>query len=771
MKKKTLLTIIALAFIAITGAKAQNPAEIEAAKAMAQSYGYSESDIEAMLSGKSGNKELSTEGKETAFSKKSDKYDKEESTVLEPAAESDEESEIYGHKFFASKGFSVIPSLNTPAPENYILGPGDEVTIDIWGDANANINGIIAKDGTIMINGVGPVKLGGQTVKKAEATLRNNLSSIYGGIGTDTRLKLTIGKVKSMTVNVVGDVLVPGPYALPALSPLTSAIFMAGGVEETASVRNIRLYRNGKLAGIFDLYDFIFKGAYSSDLKLQDGDVISVPSYNAIATAEGGVKRPMKYEMKPGETVSDLIEFAGGFTDNAATDNIYLERKSQTRGYSYEVNAGEFSTFRIEPGDLISVRQVAAVFENRVKIGGAVMKPGTYSISGNIKNAKDLIEAAGGITEGAQKDRGVIFRKDSDMVDGSLNFNLKSVLSGLENVPLMRDDSLHIYEVAALRDTTFITIFGEVVTEGEILWRPGMTIDDAITEAGGLKAGANLSNVEVASKGKAKKGLIKQYDLLNHPEQGNTELATGDHVFIRRYTYFREPQTIVINGEVNFPGTYVIDKGTVRLSDIVERAGGFTEDAYVKGARLKRTLTKSEKARMEVAMDIVEQMAKNKRGNDKDVQLDTSKTKIKDTYNIGINLEEAVKHPGSDVDVILRTEDVISVPVMDNTVKISGAVFYPNVVVYNPSYKWRDYINQAGGKMHGTKANKIYAIYPSGLVAKKGSSQFVMEPGMELIVTKEEKDTSRMSAAEIAAITSSSTSIAYMITALVRMFF
>lgn len=770
MKKIKLLTVCFFALLAMIDVSAQSKTEIEAAKAMAEAYGYSESEIETLLSGKDENKEGSKDkiSLPSTTEKENDSF-----TIVEPASEDStarKNNEIYGHKFFASKGFGIIPSLNTPAPDNYVLGPGDEVAVDVWGGANAKINGILAKDGTIMINGVGPVRLGGLTVKKAEAQLRNSLSTIYGGIGDDTRLRLSIGKVKSMTVNVVGDVLVPGPYSLPALSAITSAIFMAGGVEETASVRNIRLYRDGKLAATFDLYDFIFNGTYSNDLKLQDGDVVSVPSHCAIATIEGEVKRPMRYEMKPGETLKDLIAYAGGFTEDAVTDNVYLERKDQARGYSFDVMKSEFGTACIQGGDLVAVRKNNPIFENRVKIGGAVIKPGQYSIGGKIQTAKDLVEAAGGLSEAALKDRAVIFRKDKDMVDCSVNIDIKKVMDGTENVILVREDSLHVYTASEIRDTTYVKIYGEIQEEGEILWRPGMTIADAIIEAGGIKPGANLSNVEVASKGHDKKGSIKLYDLVKNPEQAATELNTEDYVFIRRYTYFREQQTIKINGEVTYPGTYVIDKGTVRLSDIVERAGGFTPDAYVHGARLKRTLTKAEKARMEVALDIASQLKSKKDFNRQ--QLDSLKEeKIKDTYTIGIDLEQALKHPGSDIDVVLRTGDVISVPVMDNTVKITGAVFYPNVVVFNPSFSCRDYINQAGGKLRGTKNNKIYAVYMNGMVAKKGSPQFVMEPGMELVVTKEDKPQSRMSVAEIAAITSSSTSIAYMMTSLVRMFF
>ena len=295
-----------------------------------------------------------------------------------------------------------------------------------------------------------------------------------------------------------------------------------------------------------------------------------------------------------------------------------------------------------------------------------------------------------------------------------------------------------------------------------------MSVYDAIMEAGGFTEGADKTNIEVARKGRGEKGFVRRINLVEDPEAGAEPLQPEDAIFIRSLLYYREPQTIVINGEVNYPGTYVIDKNVVRLSDIIERAGMFTTDAYVKGAQLERTMTKVEKARMEVAIDLAGQEMKVK---NKASTIDSLKNALKDIYTIGIDLEKALENPGSEADVILRTGDIITVPVMNNTVKISGAVFYPNTVVYNPKYTWRDYINQAGGRRRNTKSNKIYAVYMNGLVAKKGSANFKMEPGMELVVTSEPKEDRKLSTAEVVTIASSSTSIAYMITALVRMFF
>ena len=771
MMKKRLLLWVLCALLFPVLATAQSVTEIEAARAMAKSYGYSESEIESLLNSASRSSTGGTESAGTAA--ESSLGEQDQTLVLKQAKKEETEEEedpfakIYGHEFFSAKGLSIIPSINAPAPANYILGPGDDVSIDVWGSSNAKIHSVIGRDGTVLINGIGPVTIGGLTIKRAESTLKSKLSKIYGDIGSSSHIKLTLNRARSITVNVVGDVTVPGAYALPALAQVSSALFMAGGLEETASVRDICLYREGRCVGRFDLYAFIFKGDYAEDMKLQDGDIISVPSYHSVVRMDGSVKRPMKYEIREGESVADLISYAGGFGEDAVTDRIFLERREDLKSTAYDIRNEEMGSFEVRHGDKIYVNSRVYEPSNRVCIRGSIRQPGFYPISSRISDVKSLIEAAGGLTEDAYKERATLFRKDESMRSTSLNLNVSEILAGRTQVLLAREDSLHIYSAPELQDSTTITIYGEVKTEGELPFRPGMSVYDAIMESGGFTEGADRSNIEVARKGRGEKGFVKQINLVLNPEDGAEALQPEDAIFIRQLRYYRESQTIVINGEVNYPGTYVIDKNVVRLSDIIERAGQFTSDAYIKGAQLERTMTKLEKARMEAAIELAGQELKTK---NKDASIDSLKNKLKDMYTIGIDLEQAMKNPGSDADVILRTGDVITVPVMNNTVKISGAVFYPNTVVYNPKYTWRDYINQAGGRRKDTKANKIYAVYMNGLVAKKGSANFKMEPGMELVVTSEPREEHRLSTAEIMTIASTSTSVAYMLTALVRMF-
>ncbi len=764
MKTKLIILALGALFALPFAASAQSKSELEAAKSLAKSYGYSESEIESILSSQMGEKESSTAESVTVTTIQQPVST---ATVVHPAEESEEreKSLIYGHEFFASKGLSVIPSLNTPAPVGYILGPGDEITIDIWGNTNAKINSVIAKDGSVMLSGVGPVHIAGLTAKKAETALKSKLAKIYGDIGGATKLKLTINRVRAVTVSVVGDVLIPGAYALPALAQIPSALYMAGGVEETASVRDIKLYRAGEQVATFDFYEFMFKGVYDENIKLEDNDIISVPSYRALVNVTGEAKRPMLYEIKDGETVEDIITYAGGFADNAATDMVYLERKTPKGIDSYQVAEDEFKSFRLTNGDLVNFNACMPDVSNRVCAQGALRKPGFYAISAGMDDVKALIEAAGGLSEGAYKDRATIFRKDKDLNPVSINFDISEVLSGIKVIPLNRDDSLHVYEAAALRDSLTVHVYGAVKIAGIYNFRDGMTVSDIIMEAGGLVDGASLSNVEIARKGRTDKGFVKQLDLQAHPELAGELLKSGDAVFVRSEINFREPKTIYVQGEVSYPGTYAVDRPIVRLSDVIERAGGFTTDAYVKGATLARWTTDIERNRMENAAMLATQQLQ-----DKMEVLDSLNLFGRDYYNIGIDLDKAVNNPGSEADVILQTGDIITIPVMNNTVKISGAVFYPNTVAYNPSYTWRDYISQAGGLKKGAKSRKIYAVYMNGQVAKRGSSNFKMEPGMELVVATEKTEDRKLSATELATISSSAISIAYMVTALVRMF-
>lgn len=824
--KKFLLVICSL-IVAAPGLLAQSSSEINAAKALARSYGYSSDEIDNAVNGYSGNGSVNDKNVGSARGGQSNRtLSTAASTVAYPPVSDigigmDEvptpmtikpiegrkapSSNVYGHDFFISDGLALIPSINAPIPASYRLGPGDDVTIEIWGDSNTSISRVIGNDGTISIQNVGPVTISGMTVAEAEKFLKSKLAVRYSALRSGgASLQLSVNKIRGVTVYVLGEVTTPGVYTLPSLSSIATAVYMAGGIMTNGSVRNIGLYRNSQLAGTFDLYEYIFKGKYDTNIKLQDGDIISVGGIDGIVKVGGGLNRnELKFELKRGETVADLISYAGGFSTDAYRDMVHVDRFDGPLGKSFDVQAADFGTFELRRGDSLYVNVNIPKITNRVYVTGAVLHPGPYAISDKLANVRQLIEAAGGLQEGTYSNRGFICRRDADMKPVNLSFNLGRIMDGTDNIDLVRDDSVRVYTVLELQDSLTVTVNGEVNAPGNFDYRAGMTVGDVILMAGGLTDGGDISNVEIASRGRDSLATVRHLNLIENPESKGELLYPFDIVFIRTKVNYRELQTVTVKGEVKYPGTYAIEKNSVRLSDVIARAGGFTEDAYVKGARLKRLMTDEEveKARMaalsqndsimanyyaiDTLPDIEPQYVVDPETGLVDstqiiVPADTDLEKMQKskkqkqnqkTYYIGIDLAKAVKNPGTYDDIILRSDDEIEVPQMNNTVKISGGVYFPNTVAYNPSLSWRDYINQAGGFVRGARKHKTYVIYMDGSSAVRGSSKFKMEPGMEIVVPKSKGDDGeKLSLAEVASLTSSFSSMAYMAAILLNMF-
>ena len=795
--KKLIIALCAFA-VAILPAAAQTETEIQAAKAMARSYGYSNDEINQVMNrvngnaGQNGQVVTGAQNVNPQMGYPAGQYipgqtpygtvavpptsnvavnmgdiTNPNTTVMPIDGRKAPSSNIYGHDFFISDGLALIPSVNAPVPASYVLGPGDEVVIDIWGNSNANYTRTIGNDNAISIQGIGPIYLGGMTLADAEKHLKSKMATIYSGLrGSGTYLRISIGKIRGVTVYVLGEVYTPGVYTLPSLSSIATAIYMAGGIMQHGSVRNINLYRQSELKGTFDLYDYIFKGKYDTNLRLQDGDIISVGPTGNLAAVGGALNRfDLKYEMKEGETVQDLINYAGGFTVNAHRDLVHIDRMGAKIGESFDVAKDDFGTFRVCAGDSLFVSSTVLKYGNRVHITGSVLHPGPYAISDKVKTLSQLIEAAGGVQEGTYNARGYIARRDAEMKPMNVSFSLENVLKGVEDIDLVRDDSVRVFTVLELQDSVVVSVQGEVNLPGDFEYRNGLTLGDVILMAGGLTEGGDLANVEIATRGREEKGSVRHFNLVTNPEANDEVLYPYDMVFIRTKVNYRELQTVTVTGEVKYPGTYAIEKNSVRLSDVISRAAGFTDDAYVKGAILKRLMTDEEIAKQELALNI----AQNQTANPMDTTILDVK-KIGDSFTIGIDLNEAVKNPGSYADIILRSGDIIDVPQMNNTVKISGGVYFPNTVAYNPSYSWRDYVDRAGGFVKGARKTKTYAIYMDGSAAVRGSNKFKMEPGMEIVVPQiTETEGRKISLAEIASLTSSVSSIAYMAAILINL--
>ena len=794
--RKFLIAGFALLLTAFS-ASAQSSAEIAAAKSLARSYGYSNDEINAVLnhdingrvSGPAQSRQVLTQTTIPNQALPGQMIAGTEYPIeITPVDSLAPKSRVYGHNFFISKGLSLIPSITAPVPASYVLGPGDNISLSVWGSANADDDYKIGSDGSIRIDGVGPIALAGMTVAEAESLLKSRLASVYGGLRSGaSSLKITVGKIRGISVYVLGSVTTPGIYTLPSLSSIATAIYMAGGVKDNGSVRNIHIYRAGEEIGHFDLYAFIFEGKSCEGLMLQEGDIVSVGEMESIVALGGAVRSPMQFEMREGETLEQLLRYAGGFSSTARRDLVHVDRQVTSVGTTFDVKAEDYPTFALMAGDSVYVNSLIAKLDNRVVIEGSVRHPGPYAISESMKTLSQLIETAGGLQEGTYMTRGFISRADAEMKPTSISFSLSDILAGRMDIDLMRDDSVRVFSVMELQDSTLVSISGNVLAAGEFEYREGMTVGDLILLAGGLKYASDMSKVEVASRGLDELGKVVQLDIASDAKLMDTPLKPFDKVFIRPLENFRTIKSIEVRGEVKYPGFYAVESNSVRISQVLERCGGFTDDAYVKGAKLRRQMTEYEIERSQLAQDVAERqklsaedsvtMAKvkeqEKKAKDGKKPEDDKEESVKEeipTYYVAIDLAKAMKNPNSDADLILCDGDVLEVPQLNNTVKISGGVYLPNTVTYNPSYGWRDYVNSAGGFVKGARKKKVYAIYQDGSSAVRGSSHFRMEPGMEIVVPVDTTERRGMSIAEAASIASATSSLIYMAALIINLF-
>ena len=688
-------------------------------------------------------------------------------------------SNIFGHSLFSSRNLSFEPSANLATPVNYRLGPGDEVIIDIWGASENTIRQTISPEGTILVRGLGPVHLSGMTVKEANSFLQREFSKIYSGIsGTEpnSEIKLTLGDIRTIQINIMGEVSVPGTYTLSAFSTVFHALYRAGGVNRIGSLRSIKVVRDGKTFADLDVYDFIMKGKMKDDIRLQEGDVIIVDPYQSLVEIVGKVKRPMFYEMKPTETVATILNYAGGFTGDAYKKAIRLVRKSGREHQVFNVDEMDYSVFRLDDGDMITIDAVLDRFENRVEVRGAVYRAGLYQLDGTVNTVKQLIKKAEGLRGDAFLNRVIIDREHEDLSHEIIAIDLGGLLNGtIADIPLQKNDILYIPSITDLKEEETVAIYGEVANPGTFLFSKNMTIEDLLVQAGGLLEEAATTRVEVTRRIKDPKstsfssvlGKTFTFDIKDgFIVGGNAEnfyLEPFDAVYIRRSPAYRRQQNVVVAGEVLFSGSYSLLKKNERLSDLVSKAGGVTPDAYVKGARLIRKLSDEERRRQNDAI----RMAQNGEGKD---SISIQKLNLSETYTVGIDLEKALANPKSDFDLVLREGDVLYIPEYVNTVKISGSVMYPNTVVYQKGKNLKFYINQAGGYGNMAKKKKVYVVYMNGSVSRlKARNASAIEPGCEIIVpSKAEKK--HMAMAEILGISSTTATIAAMVATMANAF-
>ena len=673
-----------------------------------------------------------------------------------------EKRKIFGHDVFNNKNLTFESSMNLATPQNYVLGPGDEVNVDIWGASQESITESVSPDGTITIEGIGVVKLGGLSVSQAKARLKRVLGPRYQGSNID----LTLGQTRTITIGVMGEVKVPGTYTMSAFATVYNALYMAGGPNEIGTLRNVKVYRKGKLLSNVDVYDFLLNGKLSGDVRLQDNDVITVSPYEALVNITGKVKRPMFYEMKENESAATLLRYAGGFTGDAYTKAIRVNRKA---GASYSVfSIGEFdmNSFKLMDEDSVSVDSTLNRYQNMVEIRGAVFRPGMYQVGGEINSVKALVEAAAGVTEEAISQHAVMHRTKADRSLEMLSLDIRGILEGtVPDVPLRNEDVIYVASHQERNEKKTVTINGEVAYPGVYRYAENETLEDLIIQAGGPTEAASLAKVDVARRitnpnsTEAGDQIAQNFSFKLNPdftisEQPDFTLQPFDEVYVRRSPDYNEQQNVTIEGEVQFSGNYALSSKGQRLSEVIKMAGGLTNQAYAEGTKLLRQMTSEERDMMETML----RTAQRNSGND---SIDVKKLMTNTTYPVGIELDKALKNPGTDDDPILREGDRIVVPRYDGTVKINGEVLFPNTVYFKEGKSTDYYINLAGGTTSTAKKSMTVIIYMNGMVAR-ADRKHKPRPGCQIVVPTKSRRKG-MSLPEILSIGSSTASIATMI--------
>ena len=657
--------------------------------------------------------------------------------------------QVFGRNIFNTRNLTFEPSVNLATPANYRLGPGDEVIIDIWGASQNTIRQQISPEGTINIQKIGPVNLSGMTVSAANDYLKNALNKIYNGLNNTTDptsdIRLTLGNIRTIQINVMGEVVQPGTYALSSFSTVFHALYRAGGVSDIGSLRNVQLVRNGKNIATIDVYEFIMKGNTQDDIRLQEGDVVIVPAYDVLVKISGKVKRPMRFEMKKDENLATLIKYAGGFEADAYTRSLRVVRQN---GEEYEVNTVkdiDYNIYKMRNGDVVTAEAILNRFTNKLEIRGAVYRPGIYQLSGKLNTIRELVHEAQGLTGDAFLNRAVLYRQREDLTSEVVQIDIKSIMDGTSpNLALMKNDILYIPSIHDLEDRGNVTVHGEVAHPDSYPYADNMTLEDLIIQAGGLKEAASTVRIDISRRIKnprstADNDTIGQMYTFSLKDgfvidgQPGFILEPYDQVYVRRSPGYQAQQNVAIEGEILFGGNYAMTSREERLSDLVNKAGGPTNYAYLRGAKLTRVANASEKKRMG---DVIRLMSRQLG----EAMIDSLGIRVEDTFTVGIDLEKALSNPKSNADLVLREGDVISIPKNTNTVTINGAVMVPNTVSYMKGKNVDYYLNQAGGYSDNAKKSKKFIVYMNGQVTKvKGSGKKQIEPGCEIIVPSKAK--------------------------------
>lgn len=658
--------------------------------------------------------------------------------------------QVFGRNIFNRELLTFEPNMNIATPADYVLGPGDAVMIDVWGASQKTIQGTVSPEGTVDIEGFGPVQVSGLTVQAANARLRSTLGQRYSG----SSVRLSVGQTRTISVNVIGEVNVPGTYTLSAFATVFHALYMAGGINDIGTLRDIKIYRKGRLISSVDIYDFILNGKLSGNVRLASDDVIMVGPYDCLVDITGKVKRPMYYEMKTTESVGTLLKYAGGFAGDAYRDVIRLIRKSEGELTIYSLDEFERNKFQLTDGDSVYVDSVLARYRNMVEVKGSVFRPGMYQMDGSVTTVRQLIQMAGGLTEDAFTARAVMHRRRKDRTLEVISIDVEGLMNHtVPDVALRNEDVLFIPGVKDGQEERTFSIEGEVYYPGIYEYAENTTLEDLVLQAGGLKDAASVVKVDVSRRIRNNTSLNANDEVASafsfalkdgfvvDGKQGFV-LEPFDEVFVRRSPGYVEQEHVTVDGEIAFAGTYVLTRKGQRLSELVKNAGGVTKDAYLEGARLERKLTAEEKIKKQ-------SMLRMAMGD----SIDVKKLDLSDTRNVGINLGMALKNPGSDEwDIVLQKDDRLVIPQFNNTVSISGEVRYPNSVSYRNGAKLDYYINMAGGYSDKARKKRVYAVNMNGTVSRVRSAKDI-RPGCEIVIPAK-KERRGLSTAEVISMSS-----------------
>lgn len=638
---------------------------------------------------------------------------------------------VFGRDIFRTANLTFEPSMNIATPVNYRLGPGDQLQIEVWGASEDNITQKVTPDGYISIPNVGPVNVNGLTVQAATNRIKAKLSQIYSGMASSnvnlsTNVKVSLGQIRTIQVNIMGEVARPGTYALSSFSTVFHALYKAGGISRLGSLRNIKVVRGGRTVATVDVYDYIINGRSHSDIRLQEGDVILASPYEALVLIKGKVKRPMYYEMKSSESIRTLIGFAGGFSNDAYRGAVTVDRNNTKERTVATVDDMNYGVFKVKDGDVVSVGEILDRYDNRIEVKGAVYRPGYYELGKDIQTVKDLIEKADGLLEYAFTNRAVLHRENDDKTLEVISLNVKAIIDGTEaDVTLHKNDVLFIPSKYDLEQKGTLEIRGEVYKPDVFPYAANTKLEDLIIMAGGLTESASTVRVDVTRRIIDRKGTKKQKEISQtfsfavkdgfvvEGEPGFV-LEPYDQVFVRRSPGYAEKVNVTVSGEVEFEGDYSLNVRNERLSDVLEKAGGLTEFAYIEGARLERQMTPEEYKQAQELMAMVVSN-NNISGNDSIVVPEVSTT-----YPVGIDLKEIMANPHSAIDPVLQDGDVIVIPQYMTTVSVSGSVRKPNSVVYDPKMKLKDYISEAGGYAERARKSGTFILYPNGHIKELG---------------------------------------------------